>query len=169
MEISEIYREIDWCVQHVDTMVHQGYWNYFKSQVSSRVYNQRTLTGQLGHFEKADVIRYSPNQHRCFAILALHIPWQARERERRPVCLRHVQALQDDLGKCTLGPPRQKPVKLDKKPQVHILGGWFLAYFMANTAPTSHQINTHLPDSGLGSRQPSTRRLRLLWHTTNAR
>ena len=101
------------------------------------------LTGQLGHREEADVIRHSSYEHSGARLLVPHVPYQAGERQRRAVCLGHVQALQHYLCEGAVRPPGEEPEQLYKQSKVDIVRHRCRANLVAHTTATGHQINTH--------------------------
>ena len=64
-----------------------------------------------------------------------------RDRERWPVGSAHEQPLQHNLIEGGVGPSGQKPVQLDKQPQVHVLALGLLAPNLSVLVVAN--VNTH--------------------------
>lgn len=96
------------------------------------------LTGQLGHFEEADVIRHGPHKHRRAGLLVPHVPRQAGEGQGRAVGLGHIQTLQDHLGERAVRPPGKEPEQLNQQSKVHIVRLGRRADLVSDTPATGH-------------------------------
>lgn len=96
------------------------------------------LTGQLGHLEKADIIRHGPHKHRRAGLLVLHVPRQAGEGEGRAVGLGHIQPLQHNLSEGAVRPPGKEPEQLHQQSKVHIVRLGRRADLVSDTPATGH-------------------------------
>jgi len=78
---------------------------------------------QLGDLVKTKIIRDGADDDGGFAVAArfLHHSGDAGDGHGRPVHAAHIQALQDDLVKLSVGSASQESVELDQQAQVDIL------------------------------------------------
>lgn len=96
------------------------------------------LTGKLGHFEEADVIRHGSNEYRRAGLLVPHVPRQTGEGQGRAVGLGHIQPLQDHLSERAVRPPGKKPEQLNQESKVNIVRLGRRADLVSNTPATGH-------------------------------
>lgn len=84
---------------------------------------------QLGNFQNPHIICDRPHNHGSLVLAArkLHLSDHAGQGQRWPVGSAHEQPLQHNLIEGGVGPSGQKPVQLDKQPQVDVLALGLLA------------------------------------------
>ena len=98
---------------------------------------------QLGNFQNPHIICDRPHNHGSLVLAArkLHLSDHAGQGQRWPVGSAHEQPLQHNLIEGGVGPSGQKPVQLDKQPQVDVLALGLLAPNLSVLVVAN--VNTH--------------------------